>query len=50
MVEKAYKTMGLTGGASVAIGTVIIVVGMIAGVLAIISGASLLKQRKGLMF
>ncbi len=50
MVEKAYKTMGITGGASIAIGITVIVVGVISGVLAIISGANLLKNRKGLIF
>ena len=46
MNEKAYKTMGLTGAANIAIGIVVMVV----GVVAVIGGARLLKNREGLMF
>ena len=48
MNEKAYKTMGLTGAANIAIGIVVMVVGVAAGV-AVIGGARLLKNREGLM-
>ena len=34
MNEKAYKTMGLTGAANIAIGIVVMVVGVAAGVVA----------------
>lgn len=50
MNEKAYKTMGLTGAANIAIGIVVMVVGVAAGVVAVIGGAKLLKNREGLMF
>ena len=42
--------MGITGAASIAIGIVIIVIGVVAGTLSIVSGAKLLKNKKGLIF
>lgn len=50
MNEKAYKTMGVSGGAGIAIGIVVMVVGVAAGVISIICGARLLKNKEGLMF
>lgn len=50
MNEKAYKTMGLAGGAGIAVGIVVAVIGVAAGIISIISGARLLKERKGLLF
>lgn len=50
MNEKAYKTMGITGAASIAMGIVVMVVGITAGVVSIVCGARLLKSKKGLMF
>lgn len=50
MNEKAYKTMGLAGGAAIAVGIVVAVVGAATGIISIISGARLLKERKGLLF
>lgn len=50
MNEKTYKTMGVTGGSSIAIGIVMIVVGVAAGIIAIVNGARLLNERKGLTF
>ena len=49
-MEKLYKTLGLTGAASIAIGIVVIVVGMAAGILSIVTGAKLINSKKGLMF
>ena len=49
-MEKVYKTMGITGAASIAIGIVVIVIGVVAGTLSIVSGAKLLKNKKGLIF
>lgn len=49
-MEKVYKTMGLTGAAAIAVGIVIIVIGVAAGVVSIVSGAKLLNGKKGLMF
>ena len=50
MNEKAYKTMGSSGAASITIGIIMIAAGVVAGVIAIINGARLLKNRKGLTF
>lgn len=50
MNEKAYKTMGFAGAAGIAIGAVIVAVGLAAGIMSIISGAKLLKDKKGLTF
>ena len=50
MNEKTYKIMGITGGASIAVGIVVMVIGVIAGVISIVCGASLLKNKEGLMF
>ena len=38
MNEKAYKAMGLAGAAGIAVGIVVTVVGIAAGVISIISG------------
>ena len=46
MNEKAYKAMGLAGAAGIAVGIVVTVIGIAAGVISIISGARLLKKRK----
>ncbi len=46
MNEKAYKAMGLAGAAGIAVGIVVTVVGIAAGVISIISGARLLKREK----
>ena len=50
MNEKAYRSMAFAGTGNIAIGIVMIVVGTVAGILAIISGARLLKEKNGLMF
>ena len=50
MEEKAYKSMGLVGAGSIAIGIVVIVVGIAAGIISIIGGTNLLKNRKELTF
>ena len=49
MNEKAYKAMGLAGAAGIAVGIVVTVVGIAAGVISIISGARLLKEKKGIL-
>jgi len=46
MNERAYKAMSFAGAVNIAVGIVIAVV----GVLAIISGARLLREKKGLTF
>ena len=50
MNEKTYKIMRNTGGASIALGVVSIVIGVTIGVLAILNGASLLKGKSDLTF
>lgn len=50
MNERAYKAMSFAGAVNIAFGIVIAVVGVAAGVLAIISGARLLREKKGLTF
>ena len=50
MEEKAYKTMGITGGLSIAIGIVTIVGGIVLGVLSIVNGGKLLKRKSEIMF
>ena len=50
MNEKAYKSMSFAGAASIAIGIIVAVVGVATGIIAIVSGARLLKDKKGLTF
>ena len=50
MNERAYKAMSFAGAVNIAVGIVIAVVGVAAGVLAIISGARLLREKKGPYF
>ena len=50
MTEKAYKVMGYAGAASLAVGIVSIVIGVTVGAVMIISGAHLVKAKKGLTF
>ena len=50
MNEKIYKTMGRVGGGNIAMGAVLVVVGVATGILMIVSGAGLLKRRGEIMF
>ena len=50
MSEKTYKTMSITGAGSIAVGIVLLVVGVVCGVLYIISGSKLLKQKSEIIF
>ena len=50
MNEKAYKAMSLAGAANIAVGIVILVVGIAAGVIAIVTGACIQKEKKGFTF
>lgn len=49
-MERVYKTMRNTGAASIALGIVIAVVGLTAGVVSIVSGAMLLKRKSDIVF
>lgn len=48
--EKTYKTMANVGAGDLALGIIILITGIVAGVLMIINGARLLKGKSDLMF
>ncbi len=50
MNEKVYKTMRNVGGWSIALGVVVIVVGVMAGVMQIVQGGRLLSSKKDITF
>lgn len=50
MNEKAYKAMTFAGVSNIAIGVLLTVVGITTGIITIISGARLLKDKRGLTF
>ena len=50
MMEKIYKVMRNVGAASIAMGVVLITVGLITGILSIVEGAILLKRKEDLTF
>ena len=49
-MEKVYKTMRNTGAANIAIGIIMIVTGLTAGTMAIITGTNLLKRKSEITF
>ena len=49
-MEKAYLTMKNSGAGSIAIGIIVLVVGITVGLLSIVSGASLLKHKREITF
>lgn len=49
-MEKLYKKLGIAGGAGIAVGIVVLVIGVATGVIAIITGASILKNRDDITF
>ena len=49
-MAKAYKTMGNVGAANIALGIIVAVTGITAGILTIVSGARLLANRKNITF
>ena len=49
-MERIYKTMKNTGAANIAIGIVLIVIGLSAGIVTIVTGANLLKKKSQLTF
>lgn len=49
MDEKIYKTMSRAGAGSLAVGIVILVTGIAAGILMILSGSLLLKRKNEMM-
>lgn len=50
MNEKIYKSMTFAGVSNITIGIIVAVIGVATGILAIISGARLLKDKKQLTF
>lgn len=50
MEEKVYKTMTQTGGFSIALGVICIVVGLVTGVLMIVNGGRLLHNKSQILF
>ena len=49
-MEKVYKVLRNAGSANIAIGVLLIVLGITLGILNIVSGASLLKNRRNILF
>lgn len=49
MSEKVYKTMGSAGAASLVVGMVVLVSGIVSGILMIVHGARLLGNRKNVL-
>lgn len=49
-MEKAYRTMRNSGAGSIAVGIIILVVGIATGIVSIVSGASLLKNKNDITF
>jgi hypothetical protein len=50
MNEKIYKAMRFAGTANITVGIIVVVVGVAAGIISIVSGARLLKEKRGLTF
>lgn len=48
--EKIYRTLSTTGAGDIVIGVLVIVVGLAAGIIAIVNGARLLASRKRVIF
>ena len=49
MNEKVYRSMSLAGACNIAVGIVTLVTGIASGILLIVSGANLLKKKKGIL-
>lgn len=50
MEQKTYKVMKIAGAGSIVIGIVVLTIGTAAGILSIINGACLLKQKSRIIF
>lgn len=50
MNEKTYKTMSTIGGGNLALGIIILVTGLTTGILMIVNGARLLRNKRELTF
>ncbi len=49
-MEKIYRTMNNAGAASIAVGVVILTVGIAAGIITIVNGAILLRRKAEITF
>nr|WP_178633708.1 hypothetical protein [uncultured Mediterraneibacter sp.] len=49
-MEKAYRTMRNSGAGSIAVGIIVLVVGIATGIVSIVNGASLLKNKNDITF
>ncbi len=50
MEEKIYKVMGSTGAASIVLGICVLVTGVVSGILMIVNGSRLLKNKGKIVF
>mgnify|MGYP000932867712 CR=1 FL=1 len=50
MNEKTYKVMNTIGGGNIALGIIVLVTGLATGILMIVNGARLLKQKSEITF
>ncbi|PXV89067.1 hypothetical protein C8E03_10743 [Lachnotalea glycerini] len=50
MCEKAYKSMSRVGALNIAVGIVVLILGIVSGVLLIVGGARLHKNKSGIIF
>ncbi len=50
MSEKIYKTMSLCGKGNIALGIIVLVVGISTGILSIVCGIKMLKDKNNIMF
>lgn len=50
MQEKIYKVMGSTGAANIALGVCVLVTGIVSGILMIVNGSRLLKNKGKIVF
>lgn len=49
-MEKAYKTMTSAGAANIVVGIIMIVTGLTAGIITVVQGGRLLKNKGGITF
>ena len=49
-MEKAYRAMKNSGAGSIAVGIIVLVVGVTAGVFSLLNGAGLLRHKKEIIF
>ena len=49
MNEKAYKTMSRSGAGALTVGIIMMVAGLVCGIIAVVSGARLLHDKKEIM-